>query len=206
MRAAAGLKFAIVEESSRWTVKDIALLLLGAVISFYATVVFERYKRFGEMLRDTARSRELSLEYPPYSKSTVHLEIAYRQMESFREELAKTTWSLEVDGHLGAARKLAHLQSFVERAARCVDGMINERTGNLTTEEFLDRFKAEYKRIFEANFQSFEERLQPNWGALLQPYPHRTLPVSRVTNEFDYFFDYFKDLLSLPAPPLKLRL
>jgi hypothetical protein len=203
MRTAAAIKLVILEDASRWTVKDIALLLLGTLISFYATVVFERYKRFGEMLRDTARSRELSLEYPPtYAKWAADLEIAYRRMTSFYEELEKTTWSLEVDGHVDAARKLAHLQSFMDRAARCVDRMINGRMGNLTPEEYLEKFRVEYKRIFEANFQGFEEHLWPNWGALLQIYPHRPIRISRVTNQFDYF----DQLLNLTEPPPKMHI
>jgi hypothetical protein len=40
--------------------------LLGAVVSFYATVVFERYKRFGEILREVAQARryDMGLGYP----------------------------------------------------------------------------------------------------------------------------------------------
>lgn len=202
MRAADAIKFAMLEDASRWTVKDVALLLLGAVISFYATAVFERYKRFGEMLRNVARNRELSLEYLSDLSLMVNLEIAYRRMDAFHELLAETTWSLEADGHEDAAKKMAHLQSFIKRAAGCVGHMMSERTSPLTAKQYLEEFMTEYQDIFNANFQRFEEQLRPSWKALLRLFPHGVLPEQRVANEFDYFDELLK--MKSEAPRMHL--
>jgi hypothetical protein len=201
MRTAFELKLAMIEQSDRMSAKDIALLLAGAVISLYVTVVFERYKRFGEMMRALARNREMSVRYPPCSTATVNLEIAYRRMEGFREFLAETTWNLEAEGHGAAAKEVAKLLSFMENAARCVDRMLQESTGNLTTEQYREQFNAEYQKVFNGNFQSLEDRLRPSWGALLRCYPHPKLAEKRVTTEFDTFHD----LLDLRSPSPKLR-
>src|SRR5215469_12857888 len=107
MRITNLLQLAMLDAQDRWSEKDIALLLLGAVISLYVTVVFERYKRFAEMLRTLGRNRELSADYTPYSTLNVNLEASYRRMDSFHEFLAETTWSLEAEGHQEAAKKVA---------------------------------------------------------------------------------------------------
>lgn len=202
MMTANALTLAIFDESSRWSEKDIVLLLLGAVISLYTTIVFERYKRFAEMLRAVARNRELSVEYPPYSTDTVNLEAAYRQMESFWEFLAESTWNLEAEGHREAAIHVARLQSYMKNASRCVGRMLGGSIGTMTAKQFLHKFTTEYRKIFDENFQCFEERLRPSWKALLQFYPHPTLPESRVTTDFDYFHE----LLNLPPEPPKMHL
>jgi hypothetical protein len=199
MKTANALKLVILDESSRWSEKDIVLLLLGTVISFYATVVFERYKRFAEMMRGIARNRELSASYPPESALGVNLESSYRQMELFREFLAETMWNLEAEGHLEAARKVAQLKSFMERAAGCVAHMLGGSIGELSIDQYLKQFNDEYQQIFAANFQCFEEHLHPSWRALLQVYPHPTLPGSRVSTDFDYF----DKLLKMRHPPFE---
>jgi hypothetical protein len=201
MRIAKPVAVAVFEDASKWTVKDVALLALGAMISFYATVVFERYKRFGEILREVARNRELSLEYLPDSKWSVNLELSYRRLQECQERLAECIWNLEADGHLKAAGKLARLRGFIWSATCCVDRMMNERTGHLSVEQFLEQFKTEYQQIFDADFQNFETQLHPSWSALLRPYPHPAHPESRVSNDFDYFHV----LLNLPVPKPKLR-
>ena len=50
---------AVAVSSHRWSdfASNVFFMFLGAAISFYATIVFERYRRFGEILREVAQAR-----------------------------------------------------------------------------------------------------------------------------------------------------
>ena len=174
------------EDSGRWYWKDLWLILLGAAVSLYTTVVFERYKRFGELMRSVARTRQ-NFEGHASSPATAHLTRAHELNKEFFHMLEETEWSLDTDGQHDAAAAVARLKGFIFRATACIENMLAGKTkGSL--DQYLSMFTIEYSEIYERDFTAYELHIRPQIAPLLRPYPH---PVMRrkATAAFVNYFD-----------------
>lgn len=161
-------------------------MLLGAVVSLYVTVVFERYTRFGELLREVARARQ-HFEGQAWSTSIEHLRRSHELTVAQFHLLEDKEWSLNADGHHKAAAAVGRLKNFTFRAAACVENMLASKTQGLTLSQYLSVFTSEYGSIQGREFVAFERRLHPSIPALLRPYPHPVMPTAATVTLVTYF-------------------
>jgi hypothetical protein len=159
-------------------------VLLGALVSFYATILFERYKRFRETLLEIARARQLNEGYPI---STKNLQPVYEKAINYWRLLESKQWTLNADGHVEAAAQVGRLVSLAYRSAACIENLVNKSTKGLREEQYLSAFQIEFTTIYSKNFVRFEERLRPSVKALLQPFPHAYAPASAKVICVDFF-------------------
>jgi hypothetical protein len=159
-------------------------VMLGTLISFYATTLFERYKRFRETLLDIARNRQHNEAYP---MSTRNLQPVYEKAVDYWRLLESKQWTLNADGHVEAAAQVGRLTSFAYRSAICIEHLLNKQTKGAPEDRYLSAFQTEYNRIKDANFIQFERRLKPSLKALLQPYPHAYAPTIAKVIDVDFF-------------------
>ena len=174
------------EESSRWYWKDLWLILLGAAVSLYTTVVFERYKRFGELMRTVARTRQ-HFEGHASSTAVAHLERAHERSIAFYQMLEETEWSLDTDGQHKAAAAVAHLKGFMFQATTCIEHMLAKKTKGLTVDQYLSEYTNIYADVWSQVFLRFEDRIQPEIAPLLRPYPHPVMRRKATAVGVEYF-------------------
>jgi hypothetical protein len=165
-------------------VPGLVFMLLGAAISLYATIVFERYKGFGDTLREIALARVHAEGYPisPRDISRAHHEAFdyWRFLEGRR-------WALDAEGHHKAAAQVGRLVGFAYATVACVERMLRDQQNGLSVDTYLMAFQIEYGRIKDHEFVRFEERLRPNVWALIRPLPQPILPNKMETIPVDYF-------------------
>ncbi len=165
---------------------DVLVLLLGAILSLYATVVFERRKRFGEILRDVGRTRQHFQGYP-VSPAPRDLEYAHTETVRFWHLLEEKEWELAADGHRDAAARINRLHSFFFRVAACIEKMQSKDTNGLAVDQYLMEFQSEYQRIYDSEFRQYESAIHPSMWALIRPLPHPVLPKSLTAVSGDDF-------------------
>jgi hypothetical protein len=166
---------------------DVLVLLLGTLLSLYATVVFERRKRFGELLRDVGRTRQ-HFEGYPVSPGPKDLEHAHKEKVRFWHFLEDKEWSLAADGHHRAAARINRLKAFFFRVATCIEKMQSRNTNGLAVDQYLTEFQSEYQRIYDSEFRQYESTIHPTIWAVIRPFPHPVLPRSLtavIVNDFD---------------------
>lgn len=162
----------------------ILFMILGVAISFYATIVFERYKRFGEVLRELVLARVPFEGYPisPRDLSRAHMKaIEYWRFLETKKRV------LDSEGHQKVAAKVGRLESFAYRTTACIERMLKDQNNNKPIDLYLGAFQSEYKQIKNKEFVRFEETHRPNWKSLLQPFPQSILPTKREHILVDYF-------------------
>ena len=159
-------------------------VLLGGLISFYATIVFERYKRFRETLMQVAYARQHNTGY---ATSLNGLQASYDAAVDYWRQLEQLQWTLNADGHFDSAAEVGKLVSFAYRAATCVEKLLHGRVKGITPDQYLQAYQSEYGRISNREFTAFENRLKPRWKAILQWYPHPYAPVAAKSILVDYF-------------------
>jgi hypothetical protein len=171
-----------------WTdvLSPIVFLLIGAGVSFYATVVFERSKRFREMARALALMR-LYNDGSPFSSHDIAR--AYPGAIEFWRKIEDLQWGLDAEGHHNAAKHVARLTSFAANAARCIEYMLDQQEAGKSVNNYLSSFTGEYARIQTEEFTRFEDRLKPSKRALLMPRPHATLPSERGAGGVGNYFE-----------------
>ena len=91
-------------------------VVLGMLVSFYATILFERYKRFRETLLDIAKGRQHNEAYPI---STKNLLPVYERAIEYWRLLESKQWTLNADGHVEAAAQVGRLLSRPLISAYC---------------------------------------------------------------------------------------
>ena len=173
-------------DSQRLSWKDVWLMLLGALISLYATVVFERYNRFGELMRTVARARQ-HFEGNPSSPDPPQLKRSHELGVAFFRLLDETEWSLNAEGHFDAAVGVARLKGFIYREVACVENMLAGRTKGMAVSQYLSLVTMEYAEVWGRDFVAFERNFRPRVAALLRPYPHPVLPVGMTSVVVNYF-------------------
>ena len=166
-------------DSNLWSAlgSNVGFILVGAILSLYFTVVFERYKTFGGILRDVAQARRHADVYPD---SLSDLTRAKSEMIRYRNLLESKRWTLDAEGHKETAAQVGRLQQFAYRAHACMLHMITEQEGGNSMGSYLAAFQIEYSKIMNSDFNSFEETLRPSRLTLLKPYSHPRLPSSRM--------------------------
>lgn len=161
-------------------------MLLGALISLYVTVVFERYNRFGELMRTVARARQ-HFEGHPGSTGAAQLKRSHELSVEFFRLLDETEWSLNAEGHYDAAAGVARLKGFIYREVACVENLLAGKTKRLTPSQYLSMVTVEYAEAWNRDFVAFERKLRPSMAALLRPYPHPVLPEKMTAVIVNYF-------------------
>lgn len=167
---------------------DVFFMLLGGVISFYATIVYERYKQFGEILREIAAARIHAENYPV---SPSDLKRAHDHSLELWRLLENRQWALDAQGQHNAAAQIGRLAGFVYRATACMERMLADQKQGRAVDIYFTAFQSEFARIKEAEFLRFENQIRPEIGALLRPYPRQPAPEQRKS----ILVDYFNDLL-----------
>ena len=165
-------------------VSDWVFMLLGAAISFFATIVFERYKRFGEILRDVAQARVHAEGYPISPRD---LSRAHEKALDYWRFLEGRQWALDAEGHHKAAAKVGRLASFAYRTTACLERMIKDQQKGSSIDAYLTAFQSEFSRIRDREFVRFEDTVRPSIWALLLPVPQPILPRKRETVLVDFF-------------------
>ena len=172
--------------SEHGIITNILFMFLGAIISLYGTIVFDRFKRFSEILRCIGEARQLYEGYPTSLTKSELLRAGERATNYWRL-LESKQWVLNADQHYQAAAKLDQFKNFIYRSIACIGNMQKNKTKGLPLDEYLSEFGIEYGRITRENFIQFEKNLEPSFWALLQPFPHPVLPKKATTVLIDYF-------------------
>ena len=163
---------------------DVFFMFLGTIVSFYATIVFERYKRFQEILRSIALAR---IHYEGYPISPYDLVRAHPLAIEYWRFLESQQWSLDTEGHYAAAAQVGRLTSFAFRTGTCIEHMLDEQKKKRAIANYLAAFQSEYGRLKNDEFTQFEKRIRPNRWALLKPFPGSVLPTRRTQVMVNYF-------------------
>lgn len=159
-------------------------ILFGTLLSLYVTVVFDRYKRFRETLIDIAQAR---LHNDAYPTAATGLQPVRDAALAYAQLLERKQWTLDADDHLDAAAEVGKLTAFARLSALCIENLLLGNTRGLTPDAYLVAFQGEYNRIIGRDFVQFEQRLTPDRGALLRPWPRPPAPVARKVVPVDYF-------------------
>ena len=165
-------------------VSNVLFMLLGAVISFFATIVFERYKRFGEILREVAQARVHAEGYPVSPRDLVR---AHGKALDYWRFLEGRQWTLDAEGHHKAAAQLGRLASFAYRTTAFIERMRNDLEKGSSIVAYFTAFQSEFSRIRDGEFVRFEDTVRPSVWALLVPAPQPILPKKRETVLVDFF-------------------
>ena len=160
--------------------------LLGALVSFYATVVFERYKRFGGLLREVAQARryDMPLGYPVSPRD---LERAHPAALSFWGFVERKQGEMNAEGHHDAAARLGLLVSFAHRSRSCIEEMLADKNNGNSIDAYFSFFQSEYGRIKNRDFIRFEESIHGKLRTFLRPFPQPVLPKESAHILVDYF-------------------
>jgi hypothetical protein len=128
--------------STFWSgaVSNVAFMLLGAAVSFYATIVFERYKRFGDLLREIAQARLHTEGYPISPRDIVR---AHQMALDYWRFLEGMQWSLDAEGHHGAAAQVGRLVSFAYRTTACLERMLGDQAKGSSIDTYLSAFQSD---------------------------------------------------------------
>jgi len=160
---------------------------LGFLGSIYGSIVFQRWNRFKNIMRDVALAR---INYEGYPTKPETLEMSLNKTNEFWRLINIKFLELTADGHFEAGKEVGTLQSFTYRTAAHIENMLN-----LKNEQqvgiYLQAFQIEYKRIYDEEFIQFENKLKPNIKALLIPKPHPITAIKSVTVLVDYFDKLF---------------
>ncbi len=159
-------------------------ILFGTLLSLYATVVFDRYRRFRETLIDIAQAR---LHNDAYPTAVTGLQPVRDAAVAYAQLLERKQWTLDADGHLDAAAEVGRLTAFAGLSALCIENLLHGTTRGLTPDAYLAAFQSEYNRINGQHFVQFEQRLSPDRGALLRPWPRPPAPLARKVVPVDFF-------------------
>lgn len=159
-------------------------ILFGTLLSLYVTVVFDRYKRFRETLIDIAQAR---LHNDAYPTAVTGLQPVRDAAVAYAQLLERKQWTLDADGHLDAAAEVGRLTAFARLSALCIENLLHGTTRGLTPDAYLAAFQSEYNRINGQHFVQFEQRLSPDRGALLRPWPRPPAPLARKVVPVDFF-------------------
>ena len=159
-------------------------MILGAAISFYATIVLERYKRFGEILREVAQARQYAEGYP---LSRRDLPRADQKSLDYWRFLEGRQWALDAEGHHKAAAQVGRLVSFAYRTTACIERMLEDQQKGVPIDAYLMAFQSEFARIKDKEFVRFEEKVQPTFWTFLRPFPQPILPTERDVILVDFF-------------------
>lgn len=164
--------------------QNLFFLFLGAAVSFYATIVFERYKRFGDILREIGQARAHSEIYPT---SLSDLNRAHSKAIEFWRFLESQQWELDADGHHKAAAEVARLVAFAYRNCACIEHMLRDKEKGSPIETYLVAFQSDYQTIYGKEFIQFEKAIRPTRWALLRPKPSSILPTRQTAVVVSYF-------------------
>ncbi len=158
--------------------------LLGAIISLYATVVFERYKRFGEILREVAQARRYAEGYPVSPRD---LSRAHPAALDYWRFLERKQGDMNAEGQHEAAAQLGLLVSFAYRAAACIEKMLEDERNGIPIGVYFSAFQSEYVRIKDRDFIRFEANVRGRLRTFLRPLPQPVLPKQSTAILVDYF-------------------
>ncbi len=163
---------------------DAVFLVLGAAISFFATIVFERRKRFGELLREIAASRRTDESHP---LSLLDLPRAYQCAIAFWKTTERQAWTLDADGHHAAAAAVRRLSFFAFRSGEYMEHLMASDASASSKSTLLSAFQSERGRIKDADFIRFEDNIRPSTWDLLQPWPHPVATRKTIIPTVNYF-------------------
>lgn len=150
-------------------------MVIGMIITLYISIVFERWNRFKDILREIALERTYFDGYPIYPND---LKRAHDKAFEFWRFLENKQWALNADGHFISAREVGKLTSFAYRTTAQIEKMISMQAKNQTQNVslYLTAFQIEYRRIKSDEFMGFENKLRPSILSLLIPKPHPIYP------------------------------
>ena len=161
--------------------------LLGAAIALYVTVVFERYKRFGGILRDVAQARRHSEGYP---LGLSDLPRAHDASLDYWRYLERKQGDMDAEGQHDAAAQIGRLVSFAYRATAKSERMLNDKNKGVSVSSvslYLSEFQMEYNRIKDRDFIRFEGGIHGKRAVFLHPWPQPILSNKATVILVDYF-------------------
>jgi Collagen triple helix repeat (20 copies) len=163
---------------------NVFFMLLGAIISFYATIVFERYKRFLEILREVALARVHAEGYP---MSPRDLTRAHPKALDYWRFLEEKQWEMNDEGQQRAAAELGRLVSFAYRTTACIEKMLTEQQKGNSIDTYLTAFQSEFGRIKREEFIQFEGKVPASRWAFLRPLPQPRIHRAATQIMVSYF-------------------
>lgn len=185
----------IMEQSFDWwgtVASPIVFTLVGALISLYAAIVFERYKRYVDIVREV-RSKRLTLGSQFVPVYVEGLREAFRMGAEYREFLELKQGQLEAEGQLETARRVGELHAFAYEATERVLAMQNmldmQPAKKQAIETLLLRFQIRFAEIASDRFTNFEASFHPLVSALIRPWPQRLVAQSALAVATQFFVD-----------------
>lgn len=177
------------DDDGNYTIKDWVLLFLGVILGFltsmYGSIIFQRWTRFKEIVRDTAILRQNFTGYPMELQDLQ--QYVTKSFEYWRQ-IENNRMSLDADGHKSAAKELSKLSSFIYTAMhKMVYISDHYLTKKPNSSNLLLLFQIEFGKIKNRDFTRFEERLKPNWKSILSVSTHPILPDGQSQAGVTYF-------------------
>ena len=152
-------------------------VLVGTILSLYFTVVFSRFVRYGELIRELARERQ---HFEGYPSSLNSLEHSYPKAVAFWRNAERIEWSLNSDGHYKAGGQVGRVRQWAYWIAAKQEEIIRAYDDKAQQSLLLQSFQGYYHQNLE-KFRQFELNIQCSVIALLQPWPHQVMPKKSET-------------------------
>ncbi|MCR6646297.1 MAG: hypothetical protein NVV62_18185 [Terricaulis sp.] len=164
-----------VSDNMFWTVLSI---VIGAAISIYTSLVFNRYSRYSEIVRELARlidHKEIRAASPR------GLRLTHAKAIDFWRAVERIQWELEADGHKRASVLAARLRSFAYVNAASVEKLLNDQELKKLQDAEFGYYQRQFDQVWE------EKRLgqtaidmRPSARAAFSLLPHPVRPKRAV--------------------------
>ena len=176
-------------DDNKYTIKDWVLLFLGVILGFltsmYGSIIFQRWTRFKEIIRDTTILRQNFTGYPIELQD---LQQCVTKSFDYWRQIENNRMSLDADGHKLAAKELSKLSNFIYstmyKMAYISDHYLSKKPNS---SNLLSIFQSEFGKIKNRDFVRFEEKLKPDWNSILKIGTHPILPEGQSQAGVTYF-------------------
>ncbi|NEN07752.1 hypothetical protein G3T36_17995 [Diaminobutyricibacter tongyongensis] len=184
-----------------WTavVSPIVFVIVGAVISLYATIIFERYKFFVDTVREV-RSARLTLGRDFLPVYVEGIPECCRLGYEYSNFLELKQGQLEAAGQSSTAKQIERLHAFAYEATGRIVAMQNaldlvagspekHAVKAKAIQNLLSAFQLRFNKVSRDEFTDFERNMRPNRGALLRPWPQPLVANEANASGVQYFVD-----------------
>ncbi|HRO02587.1 MAG TPA: hypothetical protein PLS69_03155 [Terricaulis sp.] len=164
-----------VSDNMFWTVLSI---VVGAAISIYTSLVFNRYSRYSEIVRELARlidHKEIRASSPR------GLRLTHAKAIDFWRAVERIQWELEADGHKKASVLAARLRSFAYVNAASLEKLLNDQElSKLQSAEF-SYYQQQFDKVWEDKaLGKTAIDMRPSTRAAFSLLPHPVRPKRAV--------------------------
>lgn len=158
-----------------WTVLSI---IIGAAISIYTSLVYGRYTRYSELVRELARlidHREIRVPSPR------GLQLTHAKAIDFWRAVERIQWELEADGHRKASYEAARLRAFAYANASAVEKLLNDQELKKLQDAEFAYYQQQFDKAWaKEQFSDTATKMRPTTTAAFSFLPHPVRPTRAI--------------------------